>query len=367
MTETDYSPSKEVLRSLRLLRSPDPEDRKRAIRFLSSMRSDPRVQAVFEHMYKKDPDPAVRQLAWRAIWPADPSVPAPAPREEAPPFELAPEPTLAELVPPPAAPPSAAPPPVVRRSSRRESRAWRQPFLLNPSNVPLVEQERARRARRKKTARWTFRLGALLLLLMAVLWGVLVPEWVRWFQFEWDGVTVAGTVTERQQRADSYFVRYDYTVGGQSYAGEQRVTESAYEALADGAAVSVRALPDDPAEARLEANSPEDRFRNYLTAVVAGLTLAALLMLLSAVLRRRRALRIVPPAVLTGQVVACEGVLDDDGDFKVKVRFRFVTPHGQTLTGQARQIRNDLRDRPMPPLGAPVAVYYRHEQSYRLL
>lgn len=362
MTEAGSSPSKEVLRSLRLLRSPDPEDRKRAIRFLSTMRSDPRVQQVFEHMYKKDPDPSVRQLAWRAIWATDPSVPAPAPREEPPSFEPPPAPTLAELVPPAAAPPPAAP----RRSPRRGRRAWRQPFLLNPSNAPLVEQERARRAKRKKTARWTFRLGALLLLVMAVLWGVLVPQWVRWFQFERDGVTVAASVTALEED-DRYTVRYGYEVGEQEYAGEQRVTESAYDALAGGAALSVTYLPDDPADVRLEADSPEDRFRNYLTAVVAGLTLAALLMLLSAVLRRRRALRIVPPAVLTGQVVACEGALDDDGDYKVKVRFRFLTPQGQTLSGQARQIRNDLRDRPLPPVGAPVAVYYRHEQSYRLL
>lgn len=363
MTEAGSSPSKEVLRSLRLLRSPDPEDRKRAIRFLSTMRSDPRVQQVFEHMYKKDPDPSVRQLAWRAIWATDPSVPAPAPREEPPSFEPPPAPTLAELVPPAAAPPPAAP----RRSPRRGRRAWRQPFLLNPSNAPLVEQERARRAKRKKTARWTFRLGALLLLVMAVLWGVLVPQWVRWFQFERDGVTVAASVTALEEADDRYTVRYGYQVGEQEYAGEQRVTESAYDALAGGAALSVTYLPDDPADVRLEADSPEDRFRNYLTAVVAGLTLAALLMLLSAVLRRRRALRIVPPAVLTGQVVACEGALDDDGDYKVKVRFRFLTPQGQTLSGQARQIRNDLRDRPLPPVGAPVAVYYRHEQSYRLL
>jgi len=362
MTEAGSSSSQEVLRSLRLLRSPDPEDRKRAIRFLSTMRSDPRVQQVFEHMYKKDPDPSVRQLAWRAIWPADPSVPAPAPRQESPSFELAPEPTLAEL-----APPAAAPPPVVRRSPRHKGRAWRQPFLLNPSNAPLIEQERARRARRKKTARWTFRLGALLLLLMAVLWGVLVPEWVRWFAFERDGVTVAASITEIVEDDDRYTVRYRYPVGEQEYAGEQQLTESAYKALADDETVFATYLPEDPADVRLDAESPQDRFRNWLTAVVAGLTLAALLMLLSAVLRRRRALRIVPPAVLTGQVIACEGALDDEGDFKVKVRFRFRTPQGQTLTGQARQIRNDLRDRPLPPGGSPVAIYYRHEQSYRLL
>jgi len=363
MTQADSSPSKEVLHSVQLLRSPDPEDRKRAIRFLSTMRSDPRVQQVFEHMYKKDPDPSVRQLAWRAIWPADPAVPAPSPREEAPSFEPAPAPTLAELVPPAAA----AQPAVARPSPRRGRRAWRQPFLLNPSNGPLVEQERARRAKRRKTARWTFRLGGLLLLLMAVLWGALVPEWVRWFELERDGVSVGATITALEEDDDRYLVRYSYVVGEQQYAGEQRLTESAYKKLTDDAAVSAIFLPDKPADARLDVASPEDRFRNYLTAVVAGLTLAALLMLLSAVLRRRRALRVVPPAVLTGQVIACEGARDDDGDFKVKVRFRFQSPDGQTLSGQARQIRNDLADRPLPPIGAPVAVYYRHEQSYRLL
>lgn len=360
MTEAGSSPSKEVLRSLRLLRSPDPEDRKRAIRFLSTMRSDPRVQQVFEHMYKKDPDPSVRQLAWRAIWPSDPSVPAPAPRGEAPLPAPAPVPIPADLAPPPLARPAASRPVQLRG-------AWRHPFLLNPSNAPLVEQERARRTRRKKTARWTFRLGALLLLMMAVLWGVLVPYWWRWLQFERDGVTVPATITALEEDGDRYLARYDYAVGEQRYSGEQRLTKSAYKKLMDNAAVSAIFLSDKPADARLDADSPEDQLRYWLTAVVAGLTLAALLMLLSAVLRRRRALRIVPPAVLTGQVIACEGALDDDGDFKVRVRFRFQAPQGQALTGQARQIRNDLRDRPLPPVGAPVAVYYRHEQSYRLL
>jgi hypothetical protein len=354
MTEAGTSPSSELLRSLQLLRSADPEDRKRAIRFLSTVQDDPRVLQVLEHLYEKDPDPGVRQLAWRAIQLTDPSVPAPVQRQAAP----------APTPPPRTAPP---PPPRMMRAGR-EHWVWREPFLLNPSNAPLVEQERERRARRRKVGRWTFVAGALLLLIVAVLWGVLVPFWVRWLDYERNGVNVPGVVQERIQAGDNdYRVRYRYTVNNADYEGEQRVTREEFDRLAEGAPVTVIVLPDDPASPWLVANTPEGWLRNWLTALVVALTLLALLLLLSAILRRRRALRIEAPAILTGQLLACEGAVDDDGDFKVRVSFRFRSPSGQTLTGQARQIRNDLRTRPLPPAGAPVAIYYRHDRSYRML
>ncbi|GAB4421593.1 MAG: hypothetical protein Kow00106_18550 [Anaerolineae bacterium] len=354
MTEAGTSPSSELLRSLQLLRSADPEDRKRAIRFLSTAQDDPRVLQVLEHLYEKDPDPGVRQLAWRAIQLTDPSVPAPVQRQAAP----SPPPT------PRAAP---APPPRMMRP-RREHWTWREPFLLNPSNAPLVEQERERRARRRKVGRWTFVAGAALLLMVAVLWGVLVPFWVRWFDYEWNGVNVPGVVEERLQAGDNdYRVRYRYTVNNADYGAEQRVTREEFDRLTESTPVTVIVLPDDPASPWLVANTPEGWLRNWLTALVVALTLLALLLMLSAILRRRRALRIEAPAILTGQLLACEGAIDDDGDFKVRVSFRFRSPSGQTLTGQARQIRNDLRARPLPPVGAPVAIYYRHDRSYRML
>jgi hypothetical protein len=37
------------------------------------------------------------------------------------------------------------------------------------------------------------------------------------------------------------------------------------------------------------------------------------------------------------------------------------------LTGQVRQIRNDLRKKPLPQPGTPIAVYYRSDRSHRLL
>ena len=356
MTEAGSVPSNELLRSLQLLRSADPEDRKRAIRFLSTVQDDPRVLQVLEHLYEKDPDPAVRQLAWRAIQLTDPSIPAPVQRQPSP-------------TPPPAPTPRSVPAPTPRPMRMpREHGAWREPFLLNPSNAPLVEQERERRARRRKTGRWTFVAGALLLLWVAVIWGALVPYWVRWFEYERDGVNVPGVVEERLQPGENdYRVRYRYTVGDSDYMGEQRVTRAEYDRLAEGVPVTVIVLPDKPADAWLVANTPEGWLRNWLTALVAALTGLALSLLLLAITRRRRAMRIEAPAILTGQLIACEGAVDDDGDYKVRVSFRFRSPSGQTLTGQARQIRNDLRTRPLPPVGAPVAVYYRNDRSYRML
>lgn len=359
MTEAGSPPSSELLRSLQLLRSADPEDRKRAIRFLSTVQDDPRVLQVLEHLYEQDPDPSVRQLAWRAIQLTDPSVPAPMQRPTAP----TPAPVTA-----PRSAPVAAPTPAPRTRGAREHWAWREPFLLNPSNAPLVEQERERRARRRKTGRWTFLAGAVLLLLMAVMWGVLVPYWARWFSYWQDGVSIQGVVEERSQPAENvYRLRVRYPLNEIEYVAEQRVTRAEFERLVEGSPVTVIVRPDDPAEPWLRARSPEGWLRNWLTALVAALTLLALLLMLSAIRRRRRALRIEAPAILTGQLIACEGVMDEDGDYKVRVSFRFRSPSGQTLTGQARQIRNDLRSRPLPPVGAPVAVYYRHDRSYRLL
>ena len=69
--------STDLLRSLRLIRSAAPEDRKRGIALLSKVHDDPRVNQVLERLYQDDPDPGVRDIAWQALQLLDPSVPHP--------------------------------------------------------------------------------------------------------------------------------------------------------------------------------------------------------------------------------------------------------------------------------------------------
>jgi hypothetical protein len=72
--------------------------------------------------------------------------------------------------------------------------------------------------------------------------------------------------------------------------------------------------------------------------------------------------------MLRGEIVSCTGQTDRDGDFTVKIRYRFRSPaSGTTLTAHSSQVRNDLKGATLPGSGTPVAIYYVSDKSYRLL
>jgi hypothetical protein len=92
-----------------------------------------------------------------------------------------------------------------------------------------------------------------------------------------------------------------------------------------------------------------------------------LLLFLSMVFNRR-SLSIRSKRMLRGEIVSCTGLADRDGDFNVKVRYHFRSPvAGITITAHSSQVRNDLKNVALPVPGTPVAIYYKSDQSYRLL
>jgi hypothetical protein len=268
MSETKTSTSTDLLRSLRLIRSAAPDDRRTGIAVLSAVSDDPRVIQVFEHLYETDPDPSVREAAWRALRRTGPSVPAPGPALAAP----------SGRNPGPAARPRTASAPVSRPS------AGRALFLLNPANAAFVAREIKRIDSQKKRGRTALWLAVIVLLVVGMMWAFI-----------------------------------------------------------------------------LDTENPDD----HLVMTAAALSVAVVALLLLGLIRRRGGLR--NRRMLRGQIVECSGRLDDDGDFKIKLDYRFRTPADKVLSGQARQIRNDLRKKPLPTPGTPVAVYYRNDRSHRLL
>jgi hypothetical protein len=132
--------------------------------------------------------------------------------------------------------------------------------------------------------------------------------------------------------------------------------------------VTVTYLPGDPQVSRLEETNPADQWRVGLTLTAGGLTVLCIGSALLGLDQRRHSRR-MPRGwrVLRGQLIECGGRLDEDGDFKIRLRYRFRAPDGQVIVGQTSQIRNDLKDSALPPSGAPVAVYYRRDGVYRLL
>lgn len=374
MSNQDTPTSNQIAQSLKLLRSGDPADRRRAIEILAAVRGDPRVQKVFEHLYQSDPDPQVRQAAWQALSQTGPSVPAPGGADDEMPPEAPPaRPAPARRVRPAAEAPSGAPRPGGRL------------FLLNPANAEFVAKEGRRTAQRRRRARGggcAFTVVAGLVLLVTILlWALAAPYWYRWYRFRWDGVTADGAITGQRVSdvdesyvivRDEFYVSYRFETGAGDqaapYEDEQRVTEDAYESLAPDTPVRVTYLPDDPATSQLEVETFDEWARKKFTIAAGGLTIVFVLLALLRFVKRRRARRAWQSGgVLPGQVVTCSGALDDEGDFKIKLHYRFRSPAGRVIEGHLTQIRNDLQYRPLPPAGTPVAVYYRNDKSYRLM
>ncbi|RPI92056.1 MAG: hypothetical protein EHM39_13940, partial [Chloroflexi bacterium] len=159
--------------SLDLIRSTRPEDRTRGIAILSQMKHDPRVIEVFQLLYRDDPDPGVRAAARDALYPQGISAPLPVIRA----------PTAVE------APPREAP--------------ARGPFLVNPANASLVSRY-ARRPRRRR--RIILAMVALALLLAGVFWGLVLPDWWRWYQLNEKGVTTQAVITSLQEQGNGRHV-----------------------------------------------------------------------------------------------------------------------------------------------------------------
>jgi hypothetical protein len=268
MSETKTSTSTDLLRSLRMIRSAAPDERRTGIAVLSAVSDDPRVTQVFEHLYQNDPDPSVREAAWRALRRSGPSVPAPGPALAAP----------SGHNPAPGARPRTAGTPASRPSSGRAL------FLLNPANAAFVAREMKRIESQKKRGRTPLWLAVMALLVVGMMWAYI-----------------------------------------------------------------------------LDVDDPDD----HLVITAAALSIAVIALLLLGLIRRRGGLR--TRRMLRGQIVECTGRLDEDGDFKIKVDYRVRTPADKVLSGQGRLIRNDLRQKPLPTPGTPVAVYYRSDRSHRLL
>jgi hypothetical protein len=272
MSTAQTPSSTDLSRSLQLIRSAAPEDRKRGIALLSKIHDDPRVKQALERLYQEDPDPSVRDIAWQALQLLDPSVSQPGAGQ-------------AVTATAPRRPSSGA---VPRQSSGRagvpRQSSGRPVFLLNPTNTTFFAKELKRIEHDKKRGRIPLWLAVIALLVVGLMW--------------------------------AYILNVDH---------------------------------------------PKDKL--IITAV--ALTVAVIALIMLGVIRRQGGL--LRRRLLRGQVVECTGRVDDDGDYKILLHYRFRTPTDKVLTGEVRQIRNDLRQTPLPVPGTPVAVFYRNPRSYRLL
>lgn len=355
MSTSEAADANEILASLKLVRSTDPADRRRGILALGDMIDDPRVQQVCEHLYRSDPDPTVREAAWQVLTRQISSIPRPGPRTEA-------------AAPRPKAQPSRVRP---AASSRRT------PFLLNPKNAALATKELQRTRRRPPRARGWWWLAGLLLLAVGLAWGWVLPDWVRYFRLEQNGVSTTGEVIAREAQGAGddvrYIIRYRFPVESGAreavdYTAEQPLTERAYVLLEEAETVPVTYVDGAPDISRVDdAANPDNRTRDKISVIAGGLTVLWLLAMITAFAVGRAARRARTSRLRRGQVVACSGTTNSAGDFEIALRYRFRSLKGQMITVDTRKVRNDLDAESLPQPGTPVLVYHRGNKTYHVL
>ncbi len=49
------------------------------------------------------------------------------------------------------------------------------------------------------------------------------------------------------------------------------------------------------------------------------------------------------------------------------MHYQFTTPDGRTLQKQEKLTRNDLKDKPLPPVGTRIAIWYMDTKTYKTL
>lgn len=152
-----------------------------------------------------------------------------------------------------------------------------------------------------------------------------------------------------------------------NYTRDDSVSEDEYRRYTT-APVKVIYLPDNPAVARLVLGE-YNAF--WPIALNIGSILLALLVGLGFLWGSWKALvKSVRLArygqMLWGQLEEIKGE-EDDGTYSIKVKYSFANPAGDTLTGKASQIRNDLKKAQLPWSGTPLVVLYTDDKTYKVL
>lgn len=168
----------------------------------------------------------------------------------------------------------------------------------------------------------------------------------------------------------SYFVVYRYQdEDGNNYTDERTIPLNTFRQIEGDETVQVRYLPLTPHDAELVIS--QTRFFEEVRATLILLGLLLLLLLYVTVFW------IIRPSLRT-QKLEGEGALlkaklvnayptGRGRQHRINVEFHFDTPEGKNITHKAYQTRPELKDRPLPVMGAALTVLYVNDRLFRLM
>lgn len=247
-----------------------------------------------------------------------------------------------------------------------------QPFALNPDHVDVVEGKAPFTPLPKAQTGCLTLFFGVFLFVGAVLIYATVSEWYTLEQFKSIGINTDAQVVEHYsgnfRGIVDYFLRVQFEIDGQSYDKRIEVNPTQYIDYQVGDEVSLRYLPEDPALITIDWDGNVDTsFERILTvcAIIWNITILGMLVIMIG--QYRTLLRLARGGtLLMGEITQSSGCDNEYSNYKVTILYKFHSPTGVMLKGQASQTRNDLK-KTLPHRGTPVAVYYRDERTYILL
>ncbi len=168
----------------------------------------------------------------------------------------------------------------------------------------------------------------------------------------------------------SYFVVYRYQdEDGNNYTDERTIPLNTFRQIEGDETVSVRYLPLTPYDAELVVG--KTRFFEEVRATLIVLGLLFVLLLYVSIFW------IIHPSLRT-QKLEREGALlkaklvnayptGRGRQHRVNVEYHFSTPSGKNISRKTYHLRPDLKDKPLPVMGAALTVLYVNDRLFRLM
>ncbi|MCC7451225.1 MAG: DUF3592 domain-containing protein [Anaerolineae bacterium] len=208
-----------------------------------------------------------------------------------------------------------------------------------------------------------------------IMLGLSVHKWSNTIRLNTGGVTVQGQIVsldvDYDSDGNSYYATYRFSPldTRQSYTHRESISGGYYGKLSEGERVNVTYLRADPTLSRLADDAGSSMTQNILLSVFTIVwNLLIFGLVIGSIMAYRRSKRLEREGrLIKGTVVSCKGSSDSDGDYTIKLKYRFCSPTGRDVSKQESHIRNDLKGVLPPAPGTPVAVLYADDSCYQVI
>ncbi|SRR5258708_27690769 len=245
-------------------------------------------------------------------------------------------------------------------------------FLLNRGNWNFVNGKSRRIVGTNNLLLLVISAGVLLILLYIAGNFLLTAFLVN--QSGHSGSAVIASRRISSGKSTSYYITFKFTpttgdFQGEPFSVEQSVSRDAYNRLTEGSEVKISYVPTAPNYALLAGSDADNSIINS-TVTFAFAASIMLLVVMRLFFRdwRRNARMAREGRLIQGQLTYYHTRRGNKGGFYIDIACTFQSPiDGSVITAKGSEARGDLRGKPAPALGTPVAVLYADDNLFKVL